>query len=84
MTEKEFKELKVGDEVSAFVFDKKRTAIIESIVRDTGRCTARILNPPILEFWDYYGTILRCEPATKIAIIEADYSRLEIVKEEEQ
>jgi hypothetical protein len=84
MTKKEFKELKVGDEVSAFVFDKKRTAVIESIAKDTGRCIARILNPMGLKSFDYIGTILRFEPATKIAIIEADYSKLEIAEEEKQ
>ena len=84
MTEKEFKELKVGDEVSAFVFDKKCTAIVESIARDTGRCTARFDIPLEVECYNYYGTRFRFEPATKIAAIEADFNMLEIVKEEKQ
>lgn len=84
MTEKEFKELKVGDKISAFVFDMKRTAIIENIVRDTGRCTARLLNPMKLKSFNYIGTILRFEPATRIAIIEAHYNKLETAKNEKQ
>lgn len=84
MTEKEFRELKVGDLVSAFVFSQIHTAIVENIAKDTGECTARLLNPLVLKCLNYYGTTLRLEPATKIAIIEADYSKLEIVREEEQ